>query len=140
MTNQLLENTNGRLQLMIWTLVSVSCGCITNHYTELGIPLSTTLLWGISFIISSTQNILYPVLLARKMSSSEFATLFICCALCSWGCPQGKVEGKERKTDKSFSPYFIQVSLSPSPLTRGIGFLLGSNYPCHCPIVMKYCD
>lgn len=122
---------------MIWTPVSVSCGCVT----LLGISFSTTLLWDISFIISSTQNILFPVLLARKIRAPlEFAVLYICCAaLCSWGSPQGNVEEREKNWQRS-SPYFIQVSLFPSPLTRGIGFLSGSNYPCHCTIVMKYCD
>ena len=34
----------------------------------------------------------------------------------------------------------VAGSLFPSPLTRGTGFLSGSNYSCYCTIVMKYCD
>ena len=60
--------------------------------------------------------------------------------LCAAGAALRAMLRRERKTDKRSSPYFIQVSFFPSPLTRGIGFLSGSNYPCHCTIVMKYCD
>ena len=102
---------------MTGTPVSVSCGCVTNHYTELGIPFSTTLLWDFSFISSGTQNILYPVLLARKIRVPlEFAILYICCAaLCSWGSPQGNVEGRERKTDRDPPPTSYKCPSSHLP-------------------------
>ena len=100
MTNQLLDNTKGRLQLMTWIPVSVSYCCVTNHYTELRIPFCLTLLLGISFIISGTQNPLFPVLLAREIGFSWSLPHFISVVmLCATGAALGAIlRGKREKT------------------------------------------
>lgn len=127
---------------MTWIPVT-SYLLLHNHYIQLGIPISSVL-WGISFRFCGFQDLLFPVLLARKLGCSwSFLRFLSVVPICLWGYCKGGVEGKETKiTGIRFSPCSLH---NKGPFSHFLCpeaqvFSQCLSYPCHGTTAAQHWD